>query len=194
MKNDIVFAWSILSIVHQQVTKWEKTKTFEYAERAPGVRMIIVDEAWKICVTKEWRHELNTGQWWYDFRLPGGKVVDSLEEYSILKEKWKEALFLAAKEAVKIEAGEEVWILPENIEFLRISPCGATMRWDLYYFVVDAFSIKESGQDLWWSEDIVVWRYSPDEVKHMCLSGQVSEDRSVAVLLQWLHEKNTMMS
>jgi hypothetical protein len=32
---------------------------FEYAERAPGVRMIIINDDGKICITKERRAELN---------------------------------------------------------------------------------------------------------------------------------------
>lgn len=129
---------------------------------------------------------MNNGQWWYDFRLPGWKVVDTLLEYLDLQNKWEDALMDAAIDAVKIESSEEVWIIPQNIKFLRISPCGATMRRDLYYFVIDDFTVKESGQDLWWSEDIVVDWYSPSVVKQMCLSGEISEDRSVAVLLQRL--------
>lgn len=186
MNIDVIFSWSIISVIQKEVISLWKKKIFEYAERAPGVRMIIVDEAWNICITKEWRHELHNGQWWYDFRLPGWKVVDTLDEFLILQEKWPQGLLDAAIEAVRIESWEEVWIIPKAIEFLRISPCGATMRWDLYYFVIPGFTVKESGQDLWWSEDIVVWRYSPDEVKHMCVSGEISEDRSVAVLLQRL--------
>jgi len=175
-----------VSIVHQEVTKWSKTKIFEYAERAPGVRMIIVNGEWKVCITKEWRHEADNGTWWYDFRLPWGKVVDTLDEYLILKKKWWKSLFEAAEQAVYIEASEEVGIVPTQVDFIRLSPCGATMRRDLYYFLISSFENKSSGQDLWRSEDITVWRYSRDEVKHMCLSGQMSEDRSVAVLLQWL--------
>lgn len=184
--STLAYTWSIVSIVHQPVTKWEKTKIFEYAERAPGVRMIIVNKEGKICITKERRHELNHGAWWYDFRLPGGKVVDSLQEYLLLKDQWQDALFYAAPEPVRIEAGEEVGIIPEKIDFLRISSCGATMRWDLYYFLITSFEFKSSGQDLWWNEDITVGRYSSDEVQQMCLKWEISEDRSVAVLLQYL--------
>lgn len=186
MSSTLAYALSIVSIIHYSVTKWEKTKIFEYAERAPGVRMIIVNNDRKICITKERRHELNHGAWWYDFRLPWGKVVDSLQEYLLLKEQWQDALFFAAQEAVRIEAGEEVGIIPEQIDFLRISPCGATMRRDLYYFLISSFTFKSSGQTLWWNEDIAVARYTRDEVQQMCLRWDMSEDRSVAVLLQYL--------
>lgn len=182
----VVYNWSIISVVQQKITKWEKSKTFEYAERAPGVRMIVLNEEERICVTKERRHELNNGQWWYDFRLPWGKVVDTLGEYLVLKAKWQDALLSSAKEAVKIEAGEEVWIIVEECDFMRISPCGATMRWDLYYFFISHFTYKSSGQDLWRWENISVWRYAKEEVKRMCYSWNISEDRSVAVLLQRL--------
>jgi hypothetical protein len=41
------------------------------------VRIIIQNEEKKILLTKEFRYELDA----YDWRLPGGKVVDTLDEY-----------------------------------------------------------------------------------------------------------------
>src|SRR5262245_50284096 len=49
---------------------------FEFAERAPGVRVLLTDGK-NILLTKEWRVEIHA----WDYRLPGGKVVDSLKEY-----------------------------------------------------------------------------------------------------------------
>ncbi len=188
-QKKVMYAWMLLRVVHQEVTKDGQTQTYEYAERAPGVRMIIVTPGNKICITKERRQELHHGQWWYDFRLPWGKVVDTLEEYLVLREQGKRALFHAVEDAVRKEAEEEVGIIPETIDFLRVSPCGATMRRDLYYFTITSFQWKSTGQELWLGEEIEVGLYTFDEVRQMCLSGQISEDRSVAVLLQWLEHK-----
>jgi hypothetical protein len=47
----------------------------------------------------------------------------------------------AAKNAAIIEAREEcgMTIVPESIELFSISYCGATIEWDLYYFIVRDF-------------------------------------------------------
>ncbi|MEI6117757.1 MAG: hypothetical protein WCP92_00380 [bacterium] len=49
----------------------------EIAKRSPGVRLIICDGD-KILITNEFRKEVNTD----DYRLPGGKVFDTLKEYN----------------------------------------------------------------------------------------------------------------
>lgn len=55
----------------------------------------------------------------------------------------------AAKGAATIEAREEcgIEVQKEDIELFRLSHCGATIEWDLYYFVIRVFD--ETGvQDL----------------------------------------------
>ena len=47
--------------------------------RPPGIRALIVNENEQILLSKEFRYELND----WDFRLPGGKVFDSLEDYKV---------------------------------------------------------------------------------------------------------------
>jgi hypothetical protein len=55
-------------------------RIFEVARRTPGVRLIIPDYATeKILLTKEFRRELND----FDYRLPGGKVFDTLDEFEL---------------------------------------------------------------------------------------------------------------
>lgn len=53
------------------------TRTFEIARRSPGVRALIVRDG-KILLSREYRTEVDE----YDFRLPGGKVFDTLSEYN----------------------------------------------------------------------------------------------------------------
>jgi len=55
----------------------DKEVVFETARRAPGVRLIIVRDG-QMLITREFRNELDD----YDYRLPGGKVFDTLDEYS----------------------------------------------------------------------------------------------------------------
>jgi hypothetical protein len=74
-KFEVVYRGKMFEIVN-----WEGKPgvTFEAAVRAPGVRLIIETEKdglKALLMTKEVRREA-TG---VDFRLPGGKVFDSLE-------------------------------------------------------------------------------------------------------------------
>jgi len=46
----------------------------------------------------------------------------------------------AAKEGAIKEAREEVGVEVKDISFLHKSVCGATVVWDLYYFVVKDFN------------------------------------------------------
>ena len=48
----------------------------EIVRRPPGVRLLIVKEG-NVLLTKEYRHEADG----YDFRLPGGKVFESLRDF-----------------------------------------------------------------------------------------------------------------
>jgi len=57
---------------------------------------------------------------------------------------------------------------------------------DLYYFIVDQFTANEQGQELEADEDITIERKTREEVKKLCLSGAIKEDRTVGVLLRLL--------
>lgn len=54
----------------------KKKLTFELVRRPPGVRAIIVKDG-RLLLNKEYRYELED----WDYRLPGGKVFDSTEEF-----------------------------------------------------------------------------------------------------------------
>lgn len=178
-----VFSWKIVKIVHQDMKKWEKEITYERAERAPWVRLILIDSKGNICLTKEHRTELNGWAWWFDYRLPGGKVFDTLEQYNQHKQDWSDIIDFAIK-AAHIEAKEEVGATGSSVQHVHTSGCGATMWRDLYYFEMKDFTLWE--QELDWMEHIEVLRYSEEEAKKLCLNGSMHEDRSVAVLLRYL--------
>lgn len=170
----------IIEVVQKEVKHDEKTQIFEFARRSPGTRLII-PKGDNILLSKEWRHEING----YDYRLPGGKVYDSLEEYNKALELGKD-INEAAKNAAKKEAKEEVGIEVKDITFFHRSICGATVVWDLFYFIVNDFN--QLSQELGEGEDITIEEIERSKVKEMCLNGKISEERSALVLLRYLNK------
>lgn len=158
-------------------------KGWEKAVRAPGVRLILDDrEAGKILLTREFRAELND----YDFRLPGGKVFDSLAEYNDFSESGGD-IDKRAIEKVVAEAREETGYDIANPELIAKSVLGATVEWDLFVFAVTDFSKRASGQELEEGEEIEtdLW-FSYEEVKQMILNGSMREERIALVLFRYL--------
>lgn len=158
-------------------------QTFEKARRAPGTRLIIPTGSKEILLTKEHRHEIGG----YDFRLPGGKVFDSLTKYNDFLQSGADILGPAAEKA-KQEAHEEVGIEVKKLSHFHTSVLGSTMEWDLYYFVIESF--EEISQALEDGEDIEVVKCSYDEAKKMCLDGRISEERSALTLLRYLADES----
>lgn len=159
-------------------------RVFEVARRAPGVRVIIADQqAKKLLLTKEFRRELEG----YDFRLPGGKVFDSLADYEAFRSTGKDILAPAAAKA-KAEAHEEAGMAVKEVTFFKRSTLGATVEWDLYVFEATEWSEHHEGQSLEDGEVVedVSW-YDVAEVEHMILAGKMQEERIALILLQWLH-------
>ncbi len=169
----------IIEVVEEEVEQGGSTRTFEYARRSPGTRLIIPKRD-QLLITKEFRHERGT----YDYRLPGGKVFDTLKEYNVARESGID-LTEAAKNAAIKEAHEEAGIEVTALSFFHRSVCGATVVWDLYYFVVDEFS--ETDQHLEDGEDISLEFTDRETVRRMCLDGSVGEERSALILLRYLN-------
>ena len=175
----------IIEVVEEEkkIPNSNKTKVFEYARRSPGVRAIIIDRNKRILLTKEFRYELND----YDFRLPGGKVFDSLEEYIACD---KAEISNNAKTAVIKESLEEVGLIVKNPKLLHISKAGATVEWDLYYFEIKDF--KKDVQHLEEGEIIDYDWYSAKEIEEFIINNKMSEDRSVGVLLKYILQNNSL--
>src|SRR3989344_2025656 len=111
MTNEkIVYKGKIVEVVQKVIKRDGKEIFFEYARRSPGTRLMIITSDNSILLTREFRHELNE----YDYRLPGGKVFDTLEEYNSFLSENKDIL-AKATEAAKKEAKEEVGIEVEEI-------------------------------------------------------------------------------
>ena len=175
----IIFQGKTIEVVEQPMQAGEKSFRLEFARRSPGSRLIVPTPDGNILLTKEYRAELKE----YDFRLPGGKVIDTLSEYNAFLARGTD-IKTEAKEAAVREAKEELGIIAKDIEFFALSRCGMTIEWDLYYFVVKAY--EQSSQELGDGEDITVIPTPVEEVKKMCLNGRMQEERSALILLRYL--------
>ncbi len=154
-------------------------KIFERFMRPPGTRIIAIKEN-KIFLQKEHRLETKNE---FDWRLPGGKVVDSFTEY-------KEYLNKEIPEEIIIEAGrrelqEEAKLTSNQIEVFKKSSCGASVGWDLYYLV--ALNIESYDSSHNEGEEIIDGKwFTFTEIEKMCISGEIDEDRTVATLYQYI--------
>lgn len=172
----------IIEVVVQQMKIGEKIVPFERARRSPGTRLLITSDTGKILLTREYRSEIGG----FDYRLPGGKVYDTLDEYNLAL-KNNDDIIAKSKIAAKKEAREEVGMEAGDADYFHTSKCGATMEWDLHYFSINMKGEHLGNQDLEAGENIEVSWYFPEQVKDLALNGDISEDRSVAVLLRYLH-------
>ena len=66
MMETTAYKGKIFEIVEKELEENGKTKVFEFARRAPGVRLI-VPKGNELMITKEFRHEIGG----YDYRLAG---------------------------------------------------------------------------------------------------------------------------
>lgn len=174
----ITYQGKIIEVVEVDVEQNGKSRTFEYARRSPGVRLIIPKRD-DLLITKEFRHELGT----HDYRLPGGKVFDTLKEYNEALARGTDLAEAAKRAAIK-EAQEEAGIVVTDIDYLHTSVCGATVKWDLFYFLVGSF--EETEQALEEGEDISLELIPKTRVREMCMDGSISEERSALALLRFL--------
>jgi 8-oxo-dGTP pyrophosphatase MutT (NUDIX family) len=161
-------------------------RVFEVARRAPGVRVIVADvQNRRVLLTKEFRRELND----WDYRLPGGKVFDTLGEYEAHRTSSDDIVVAAEKKASE-ELAEEAGVVAKSLQFYRKSTLGTTVEWDLHVFVSTDWSLAEFGQQLGAEEDIDAngW-FSYDEAEVMIMRGEMREERIALVLLLWLHEQ-----
>ena len=185
MEEEIIASGKIFELVQMPQPDG---RVFEKARRAPGVRLIIADKTQqKVLMTKEFRHELQA----WDYRLPGGKVFDSLEEFSAHRtsgDDIEEAARLKAIGEGREEAGVEV----QSVELFQKSTLGATVEWDLYVFEVKEWQFHKDGQDLKEDEvdDIAGYElYSYSDTKRMIMDGDMQEDRVALILLRWLESQ-----
>ena len=184
MSEEIYARGKLFELVHMQQPDG---RVFEVARRAPGVRLIVADmEAKKVLLTREYRSEL--GEW--DYRLPGGKVFDTLDEYEAHRASSEDILDAASVQAVR-EGQQEAGIEIDELELFKKSTLGATVEWDLYVFEATKWQASAHGQELEVGEKIEADNWVDfDEAKRMILAGDMQEERIALILLQWLENKN----
>lgn len=162
------------------VEEAHRGRVFEIARRSPGVRALIVKND-KILLSREYRTETNN----YDYRLPGGKVFDRLDDFCRHR---GEDLLPYAESAVIKECYEEVGLVVKNPKLIKISKAGATVEWDLYYFEIEEF--ENNIQHLEEGEDITFEWYTYKELINLCRENKIQEDRTVGVILNYLIKHN----
>lgn len=155
-------------------------KTFEKFVRSPGTRIIAIRDN-KIYLQKEARVE--TGG--FDWRLPGGKVVDSFAEYkNYMGKTIPDEIILAA--ALK-ELHEEAKLTSTSLSLFSKKVCGATVEWDLYYIVARDTSdfAPEHEHNEGEQVDDSAW-FTFDEVRTKCEGGEIGEGRTAAALIEFI--------
>jgi 8-oxo-dGTP pyrophosphatase MutT (NUDIX family) len=157
-------------------------KMFERFVRPPGTRIIAILDN-KIFLQKEYRPETES----FDWRLPGGKVLDTFTEYKkFLSEEIPEELILAAAAR---ELREEANLEAKSLSIFKKSSCGALVTWDLFYVVAhDIAEISHAHNE---GEEIAEsgW-FSFSEIAKLCKTGTIGEDRTVSVLLQFIESSS----
>ena len=156
-------------------------KTLERFVRPPGTRIIAVRDS-TVYLQKEYRSETKS----FDWRLPGGKVVDSFEEYRgyIGKEMSSEAIIAAALRELREEAQLEAVLGT----IFKKSSCGASVEWDLYYVIV--YETKEVEYSHNEGEEIEEGKWVDFEtLLAMCTKGEIGEDRTVSALYQFIQSR-----
>lgn len=165
------------------VVERHPAKGWERVVRPPGVRLILHDADGRILITEEFRSSLGRK----DFRLPGGKVFDTLEPYLAVRGD-DAALTNAVLKAARLEAKQETGV--DHIDDLQLfarSDAGASVEWDLYY--LSGTIAGRSGQELEDNEaehGIAVHFFTPSDVRQMIADGRISEDRTAGVLTRYL--------
>ena len=183
-QEQVNYRGKLFEVVSEPVQIDGHDLVFEKVRRSPGVRLIIEDEQGNIMLPREFRHELSK----VDYRLPGGKVFDSLQEFSLFKQQGGD-IAQKAKEAAIKEAKEETGFSLVDLEFLSLSKLGATVEWDLYYFSARVERKSQGAQHLELGENIeIVWLKKEEVQKILLESDSFSEDRSVAVVMRFFHK------
>jgi 8-oxo-dGTP pyrophosphatase MutT (NUDIX family) len=159
-------------------------KKFQRFVRPPGTR-IIAKKGNIIFLQKERRLETNNG---FDWRLPGGKVLDTWNEYKqyLNKDIPEDIILTAAAKELREEAG----LSSGKLSLYRKSSCGASVTWDLYYVIGE--EVTEETRTTVEAEEIVDGKwFSFEEITNMIKNKEIDEDRTIAILLQLiLEEKN----
>lgn len=178
---EVVYKGKMFEVVHFE---GKSNMKFEVAVRAPGTRLIIetIKEGQKaLLMTKEIRREADG----YDYRLPGGKVFDSLEEFD-LSRKNNDDILSKAENAARKEGREEAGVRGGDYQFICTAKAGASVEWDLYYFLVKNAEFGEQELEEYEKGEIETVVLSAKEIYTKLVSREVQEGRSADILWWWL--------
>lgn len=180
-RRTVVYKGELFEVAREFVKrKPNGDKIFEYARRPPGVRVLLEHpEVNMYVLTREFRRELGRKDW----RLPGGKVFDSLLSYQLAISKGEKIENLASI-AARSECEEETGFSPGELTLIHKTSPGATFDWTLFYF--HATKVGEVGQRLELGEDIKPHWLAPSQIEQMCYDGSIAEERTAYVLLKHL--------
>lgn len=192
--DEIKFKGNLFDVVERKIArtittdkaKFEKEIKYELVRRGPGVRAIILKDE-KILLNREYRYELDR----WDYRLPGGKVFDSIADYEAATDNM--LIYQFIENGLENELKEEADIQIVEWEFLEVLHCGFTVEWDLYYFLISNFKLLPSFYDnkIQKTEYEYITHCWIDrfEVLSMCLNGELSEARSAYALIKYLMQE-----
>ena len=171
-----------------EIVTWEGKPgvKFEAAVRAPGVRLLIETEKGgmkALLMTREVRREAGG----HDFRLPGGKVFDSLEELDQHRKTGGD-ITPFAEAAAKKEGKEEAGISGGEYTQIDVSKAGASFEWDLHYFMVRNAELGEQDLEEHEKGDIETIVLSAEEIFEKLSRREIKEGRSADMLWSWLRE------
>lgn len=158
----------------------DKHLEYEMVRRPPGVRALVVQND-KILLSHEYRYELDK----WDYRLPGGKVFNTNDDYcdAVKRNSLMDDVIIALKK----ELLEEVSVEIENYFMFDISYCGLKVEWDLYYFLIDQFTQYEDNS-IQKSEFEYIenqWFDFSTALK-LCLNGSISEKRTAYEIIRYI--------
>ncbi len=163
-------------------------RIFERVLRAPGSRILIVKNG-KLLLTREKRGELDGA---VDYRLPGGKVFDTNEAFQAYVESSKDIVD-ASRDSISKEAVEEAGIIVESskLSYLGVDVLGATVSWDLHYWLATEFEMHEAGAQFHESEadeiEGSIWLALGEVATLVLNQKQFSESRSAMMITRYIN-------
>lgn len=187
--REVVYSGSLYQVIGWNEHRGDgSVHRFERAERPPGVR-VMVTHVNAVLIVKERRG--TNGLW--DYRLPGGKVFDNLNDYEVARASSTWDLASRVILAGQRELFEEttVQVAATGLRLKWISRLGETVGWDLHYLECEAEALVDlpprvtthEGEEL-----LPVW-LDWDDVIELCDKGAVMEDRTAAVLYRAWRER-----
>jgi ADP-ribose pyrophosphatase len=162
-------------------------KRFQFVRRSPGVRILLLNSNNQALLTREWRTEINA----WDFRLPGGKVFETSTQFEqFLQNEQNSNVNSIGKAAAIRELEEECGIQldPETVRYVYTSKCGATVDWDLLFFIGKLTSpLQHKGfHNSHEGERTVLEWVNLDHMLELCKFGLINEDRTNSFLMRYL--------